>query len=201
MNKHICYLGNAAALPVQRWVNYFVGRGWKVDLITWHLPAKASEINSEVSVHRILFPPHYIARYGALIEINQLMKKIRPNIIHAYYVAHFGILAGLYGSLSGFRPVVLTAWGSDILIDAKGFKKWLIKYALKRADLITCDGENLKEAMTNLGINPEKMEIIYHGVDINEFSPKQRNDEFREKLKTFDSPIVISNRRLEPVYN
>jgi glycosyltransferase involved in cell wall biosynthesis len=182
-------------------VNYFAEHGWKVDLITWHPPVNVSKIHPEVAVHRIFSPPHYIARYVALLEITRLIKKIHPDIIHAFYLGHFGILAGLYGRLLGFRPIILTAWGSDILIDAKGFKKGLIKYALKRADLITCDGENLKEAMTNLGTDPKKIKIIYHGVDTKKFSQKKRNNEFREELKTFDSPIIISNRKLEPIYN
>ena len=201
MKNHICYLANAAAIHTVRWVNYFAEHGWKVDLITWHPPTSNSEIHPAVNIHRIFFPPHYIARYGALLEITRLIRKIHPDIIHAHYIGHFGILAGLYGRLSGFRPIILTAWGSDILIDARGFKKWLIKYALKKADLITCDGENSKDAMINLGTDPQKIRIIYHGVDTKEFSPKQRNNGFRKELKTFDSPIVISNRGLEPVYN
>jgi hypothetical protein len=95
-----------------------------------------------------------------LLEITRLIKKIRPDIIHAHYIAHFGILAGLYSRLSGFKPIVLTAWGSDILIEAKGLKKWLVKYVLKEVDLITCDGENSKEAMINLGANPKKIKLI-----------------------------------------
>ena len=126
MNRHICYLANVAAIHTVHWVNYFAEHGWNVDLITWHPPAKNSGIHPDVVVHRIFFPPHYIARYGALLEITRLIRKIHPDIIHAHYIGHFGILAGLYGRLSGFKPIVLTAWGSDILIDAKGLKKRLI---------------------------------------------------------------------------
>lgn len=198
---HICYLGNAAAIHVQRWVNYLAERGWKVDLITWHPPSKYHKIHPDVSVHRILFPPHYITRYGALLEITRLIIKIRPEIVHACNISTFGTLAGLYNCLSGFKPIVLTAFGSDILIDAKSYKKWLIKYALKKADSITCDAEHIREELIGLGADPQKISLIYFGTDIQKFSPKQNGEIIREKMTVNDSPMIISLRNLEPIYN
>jgi len=197
----ICYLANAAAIHTVRWVNYFAEHDWKVDLITWHPPASNSEIHPAVNTHRIYFPPHYIARYGALLEITRLIRKIRPDIIHAHYISHFGILACLYGRLSGFKPIVLTAWGSDILIDPKGFKKSLVKYALKRADLITCDAEHMIEKMVSFGTDPKNIELIYFGTDTQKFNPKQRSEKLRENLGLLDSPTIISIRTLKPIYN
>ena len=201
MNRHICYLGNAAAIHIQRWVNYFAEHGWKVDLITWHSPAKDFRIHPDVSVHCILFPPHYIARYGALLEITWLIRKIHPDIIHAYNIATFGILAGLYGRLSGFKPIVLTALGSDILIDAKRFKKRLIKYALKKADCITCDAEHMIEELISLGAEPKNIKLVYFGTDVQKFNPAQKSEKIREKMSSTDSPTVISLRNLEPLYD
>jgi glycosyltransferase involved in cell wall biosynthesis len=197
----ICYLGNAASIHVARWASYFAEHGGKVDLITWHPPAKNSGIHPDVVVHRIFFPPHYIARYGALLEIIRLIRKIHPDIIHAHYISHFGILAGLYARLSGFKPIVLTAWGSDILVDAKGLKKWLVKYALKNADCITCDGSNLREALIELGTEPQKIYRIYWGTDTRKFNPEQRSEKIREDLGIFDSPMIISSKTLEPHYD
>ena len=202
MKEHICYLANAAAIHTVRWVNYFAEHGWKVDLITWHPPTSNSLLHPDVVVHRIFFPPHYIARYGALLEMTRLIKKIHPDIIHAHYLGHFGILAGLYGRLSGFRPIILTAWGSDILKDARGFKKWLIKYALKRADCVTCDGKNSKDAMVNLGINPKKIKLIYHGVDTKKFSPEQKDKKLIKNLFWEEKfPVIITTRSLKPMYD
>jgi len=197
----ICYLANVASIHTVRWVNYFSEHDWKVDLITWHPPANNSGIHPDVVVHRIFFPPHYIARYGALLEIIRLIKKIRPDIIHAHYIGHFGILAGLYGRLSGFKPIVLTAWGSDILIDTRGLKKWLVKYALKKADLITCDAEHMIEKMVSLGTDPKKITLNYFGTDIRKFKPGQRSEKLKEKLGILGSPVVISLRNLTPIYD
>ena len=197
----ICYLANAVAIHTVRWVNYFAEHGWKVNLITWHPPASNTMIHPDVTMHRIYFPPHYIARYGALLEITRLAKKIQPDIIHAHYISHFGILAGLYGWVSGFKPIVLTAWGSDILIDAKGFKKSLVKYALKKADCVTCDAEHMIEELVSLGTDPKKITLSYFGTDIQKFNPEQKSEKLGEKLGVLNSPTIISIRTLKPIYD
>jgi len=196
----ICYLVNAASIHTQRWINYFAEHGWKVNLITWRSPAYA-EIHPDITVHRTLFPPHYIARYGALLEIAWLLRKIRPDIIHAHYLGHFGILAGLYGSLSGFSPIVLTAWGSDVITGAIGWKRWLIKHALKRADLITCDADHMVERLVMLGANREKIKLICFGTDTRKLSPRPKSEKLKEQLGVGGSPVVISLRLLQPLYD
>lgn len=202
MQMRICYLASATVVNTHthRWINYFAEHGWKVDLITWRAPAY-SEIHPDINVHRLLLPPHYIARYGALLEVAWLLKKIRPDIIHAHYLAHYGILAGLYSSLLGFRPMVFTAWGSDVLVDAKGFKRLLIKRSLRRADSITCDAKHIIKQLAELGADPDKIKLIYFGTNTRKFTRKQRSEKLREELGIFNAPAVISLRNLAPTYD
>lgn len=201
--KKICYLGNAASVHTVRWANYFAEQDWSIDLITWHPPLGGTTggINPKIRVHRILFPPHYTARYFALLEIACLMKKIRPDVIHGHYLSHFGILAGLYNRFFGFRPVVLTAWGSDVLVDAKGWKRPLIKDALKRADCVTCDADHIVAELEKLGASKEKIKLIYFGTDCKKFRPGLDGRKIKEKLNLADSPVVISVRSLRPMYD
>ena len=198
MNKHICYLANAASIHVVRWINYFAEHGWKVDLITWHTPnMKNSKIHPTVNLHRLYFPPHYIARYGALLEITRLIKKIRPDIIHAHFLGHFGILAGLYGHLSGFKPIIISVWGGYSLISLKWIRGYLKKFAMKRADLLHCDGENMKALLIEAGVNPEKIKVIYFGVDTHKFKPGRKDEKLKMEIAMLNSPTVISLRRMD----
>ena len=225
---HVCHLGNIASIHMQRWANYFAEHGWRVDLITWHpIDSKIEQerglrrildilihrilvpprypppkMHPNVIIHQIFSPPHYMSLSGALLEIIRLMKKIRPDIIHAHNIGTFGILAVLYACVSGFRPIVLTTWGSDILIDAKGlWKGRLIRYALKKADCIIYDGENLVEVLTGLGADPQKIYRIYWGTDTRKFNPEQRSEKIRKELEIFNSPMIISLRNLLPLYD
>lgn len=200
MNKHICYFANANSIHTQRWVNYFAKRGWKVDLITWR-PVAKSKLHPKVTLYRLIFPPHYLARYLALIEILRLTRKIRPSIIHAHYVNVFGVLAGLYARLTGFKPIVMSAWGPLRLRTSKGLQRRLVKYALKKADMILVHSKVLEQTVIALGASPKKVRTFSWGIDLDEFNPQRDSTKIKKELKLSNCPVVISTRSFEPVYN
>jgi glycosyltransferase involved in cell wall biosynthesis len=133
------------------------------------------------------------------IRARKLINEIKPDLLHAHYISDYGII----GSLTGFHPLILSAWGTDILVDPKKSKilNLLIRFALKKADLITCDGDNLRDAMIELGADPRKIKLIFHGVDTTKFNIYQKDNEFRKSLVEGNSPIIISCRNLRKVYD
>ena len=203
----ICYLAGVGDIHTLKWVNYFAGKGHEVHIITNSLSSgRLGEGYSEcVYFHLLttLIPQHrvrsgYVNIPLQFIQVRRLINRIKPDVVHVHYLA----IRALMAITSGFHPAVLTAWGSDILITPKKsrLQKFLTQYALKRADLITCSGENLKKEMIKLGADHVKIRIIHHGVDTQEFNP-QRGREFRDKLGLRGVPVVISIRKLKPIYN
>ena len=136
-----------------------------------------------------------------LIKLKKIIKEIKPDIIHTHSVSPYGYL----GALAKFYPFIITPWGNDVLIDVKESKieKIFTKLSLKKADLITCDGENTEESLINLGVFPEKIKFITFGVDIKKF--KSASDEEKKNLKkkyfSPDSNIIISTRTLNSIHN
>lgn len=201
----ICFFGNAASIHMIKWVKYFSDNGHKVHLVSYDLPreGKIDNINLHLIGKKLPFRfwrlNTLINLPLALIQTKRLIKRINPDIVHAHYVTSYGHLA----LLSGFHPLVITAWGSDILVAPKEslITKWNVKYVLKKAQLITCDAEHMKEAMIELGVDSSKIRIINFGIDTRKFSPGKKNQEIKDKLKIFNSPIVISLRSLEPIYD
>lgn len=135
-----------------------------------------------------------------MIQIRRLIKRVRPDVLHAHYTLTYGF----WGALSMFHPFVLTAWGSDILIkpgDSR-LSKYKTKFSLSRADVITCDAVHLLNRMVDLGAEKQKIRIVYFGVDTERFSPNKRDDNFKAELGVEkDSPTVISLRNLNPLYD
>jgi glycosyltransferase involved in cell wall biosynthesis len=175
-------------------VKYFADRGYDVHLVTFD---KTEEIRG-VEVRKL----RYLSKFAYPIRILKVMKAVSDvdaHVLHAHFVSHYGV----YAALTGFKPLVVTAWGSDVLIEPKKsiIKKYLVKYVLKRADLITCDAEHMKEALKHLGAAPEKVTLIYFGVDTRKFSPREKSEDLKAKLAIYDSPAVISLRSLEPLYD
>jgi len=199
----ICYIADAGSIHTQRWVNYFAGKGHRVHIITGRLGEGYSE---GIQLHLLtsLLPPHwknsgYINTLLWFVQVRRLINRIKPDIIDAHYIT----INGYLGALSGFHPLVLTAWGSDVLIHPKRnfFFKAITKYALKRADMVICDSQIVRKELIKLGTKPEKLRLIFWGVDTQQFNPQQQDEELRGKLHVSGYRTVICIRSLTPVYN
>lgn len=198
----ICYLANAKSIHTRRWVNYFASKGHQVHVITsW--PGEGYAEGVQLHLLSSLLPQHwkgsgYINSLLWLVQIRRLIKRIEPDIIDAHYITVYGYL----GALSGFHPLLLTAWGSDVLIVMREslWLRILGKYALKKAEMVTCNSETVRQELIKFGVNPAKVRIIYQGIDTQKFSP-QRNKEFKDRLGWQGRPVVISIRNLKPVCN
>jgi glycosyltransferase involved in cell wall biosynthesis len=199
----ICYVADGASIHTQRWVNYFAKKGHEVQLICWKLMPGYDE---NIRVHRLtrlapaIWPvSQYLSFLFWILQVRRLINRIKPDIVDGHFITVYGFLA----ACSGFHPLVVSAWGSDVLIHPRRnlLYKTIAKYALGKADLVTCDSEVAREGLTELGVEPAKMRVIFKGVDTERFSPQKRSQELREKLGIHQAPTVISTRSLEPVYN
>jgi len=141
----------------------------------------------------------YPSAFLNLFPARRLIKRIKPDILNAHYIT----LHGYLGVFSGFHPLILTAYGSDVHTDPQRnpLYRILTKKALKKADLIVCDSQMVREGLIKLGAVPSKIRIIYNGVDTQLFNPQQRDERLRQELELADSPTVISTRTLSPLYN
>jgi len=53
----------------------------------------------------------------APLKIRRLIKKIKPDIVHAHYVTQYGFC----GAFSGFHPFIVSPGESDIAEQTKSF--------------------------------------------------------------------------------
>jgi glycosyltransferase involved in cell wall biosynthesis len=202
----ICYIADGISIHTQRWACYFARKGHEVHVISNRFPPdyKGYDRNIELLHLTTLFPRlGVIARYSSfplwIFQVRRLIREIHPNIVNAHFITVYGYL----GAFSGFHPLVLTAWGSDILITPKNnpIHRIVTSRALKRADRIICVSPMLKEETIRLGARPQIIEVTPIGIDTQRFSPQTRNKAMIERLGITDEPVVISTRTLAPVYD
>jgi glycosyltransferase involved in cell wall biosynthesis len=202
----ICFLGSAESIHTLKWAQYFANKKHEVHIISY-APLLKNYNPGDIKLYFLKKKiPTEIWPFNTLLNlpfnlyrVKELIEKIKPNIVHAHYVTSYGTLA----SLLGFKPLVITTWGSDILVTPQKFlpSKWAVKYALSKADLITCDAEHMKKAMIKLGTEESKIKIINFGIDTKKFSPGPENEKLKKELGFSDSDIVISLRSLDPIYD
>ena len=192
----ICFLANASSIHTKRWVEYFAKNGHDVHVISFEHPdIKLNGIN----IHIVKTNKRYL--YASFpyksLQFRRIINEIKPDIIHAHYITKYGII----GAFAGFHPFVISAWGSDILINARSWMQLPIKFVLKKADLIHCEGNNIRKALIGLGGESKKICRIYWGTDTHKFNPNKRSEKIRDELGIFDSPMIISSKNLEPLYD
>ncbi len=203
----ICYLANADSIHTQRWVKYFADKGHEVHLIS---PRPFGDCNIEnVKLHLLkrLHPQIRFISFIAnlpleIIQVRKLIKKIKPDIIHAHYIADYGF----HAALTNFHPFILSAWGSDVLVTPKKsfIVKMMVEYALKKADTVTTTAKFMGKYLTKeFGLPENRIVRIPWGIDLKIFHRGYEEEvkKLREKLEIKDnSPVIISNRAIHPKY-
>lgn len=195
----ICYIADPIDPNTQRWINYFAKRGHEVHLIVTRRPKDELEgivIHDSTPVIQI----KKIGFLARLLKVKRILQEVKPDLLHVHYVAYKGWL----GALSGFQPLVMTAWGSDIYLDAKKskFNYLLTQYTLRRARLVTSESKDILRRVKNMiGNYKGRLAVIQWGVDLEKFHPRVNGDYLRERLNLGDSPVIFSPRKFEPNYN
>jgi len=199
----ICYLADAYSIHTQRWVKYFADKGHEVFLISYRQFGNNKIKNVKLYVlkeiqSKIWGISFIINLLFTSIQVRKIIKKINPDIIHAHFVTD----NGLFGALSGFHPLVVTAWGSDILLRPQKTKnRYIARYVLKKADLVTCDSDKVKQAMIALNNKAENSYVIQWGVNLDKFNPSIDATAIKTRLNIDNAPAVISTRNFGVIYN
>lgn len=188
----ICYLANARSIHTQRWALHFQNRGYRVTVVSF----EAGEIKGV----RVLQLPRITSwrRLDILLHmwrVRHLVRQIAPDILHAHYATSYG----LAGALAGRRPLIVTAWGSDVLITPE--ESWVyrqvVRFVLSRAELITSMAEHMtRHLIERKYAAAEKIITLPFGVDTELFNLNQRT-----RLHGDEPGVVVSTRHLDPGYD
>jgi len=183
----ICYLANAASIHTKRWAEHFASIGNQVFVVSFD----PGQIPNVPVIHiPSVFPQRHINVLMKLPKTRKIIHKINPDIVHAHYVTSYGIA----GATAGMRPLVLSAWGSDVLVmpEQSRVYRLMVRVSMRKADLVT----SIAEHMTRLIIKrkyttPEKIITFPFGVDTDFFYPRKKPSDGQ------NSCVVVSNRRLD----
>lgn len=174
----ICFVGNAGSVHVKRWAKYFVDRGYEVHVIS-HIKHKVDGTYVDKLTNGIAGATvHELATISKLnflmgpLQTRGLIKKIKPDIVHAHQVTPYGF----YAACSGFHPLVVSALGDDISTNPEKSEilRLMCKFVLKKADLLHTGDARGEKRLIELGADKRRVFIQPWGVDTSRFSPNAR---------------------------
>jgi glycosyltransferase involved in cell wall biosynthesis len=189
----IAFLGDGSLGHVRRWAKYFNDQGHETLLLSFesvegcHVPAR--RLKSRL-------PTKLLGYLSALGDIRKELERFRPDIVNALYLGGYGFVA----ARSGFRPLVVSSLGSDLLVDysSSPVHRLQIRHVLRQADLILTDADELSRIAIAAGASPGKIFKMYMGIDESVFFPRRSAPDGK---RPGGGARVVSTRNLYPVYN
>jgi len=120
------------------------------------------------------YAPHALERCFTRAARGLIAQGWDFDLIDAHYFYPDGVAAARTGKALG-KPVIITGRGTDInLIPQFARQKEMIIDAAKSADAVITVAQALKTEMVSLGAPPEKITVLRNGVDLDLFSPLNR---------------------------
>lgn len=183
----IALLSAASSIHTVRWVCALAARGHAVALFSLaRHAAKPGSIPSNVPVYYL--PGGYLR---ALPAFREKLTAFGPDVLNAHYATGYGTLA----RRSGFSPVLLSVWGSDVYDFPRKspIHRCIVEKNLRAATAIASTSERMAMWVRTLCPHLPPLYITPFGVDTRQFSPAQG--------KHTDSKLVIGIvKALEPKY-
>lgn len=163
----IMFISAANSIHTVRWVNS-LSNEFEIHLVYCknHRP-NIDNINSKVVLHELKFKAPY-GYYLNVIQLRNLYKKIKPDIINVHYASGYGTLA----RVAKIRPVLLSVWGSDVydFPNESKFKKKILQKNIMFADEIASTSKVMaKELKKQIPMLKKDIHITPFGVDIEKF--------------------------------
>jgi L-malate glycosyltransferase len=128
--------------------------------------------------------------------LGQVARAVRPDLVHAHYLPEYGWMA----AREQLRPLICSAWGSDVLA-VSGINRPRSRLALRKASLVFVDSEHLGQETRALAEGDIHVEVVRWGLDLTAFSPADRTRARAALGLRLDGELVASVRGLKRVYN
>lgn len=213
----IAVLGDFDGIHTRSWVRWFVERGYDIHGVSFYPPADPPPgvMMHALRERRAPVPeggradagarrmPAGIARLAHGVRyraagLRRAVREIAPDVFHAHYVVEHGF----YGALAGVRPYVVTAWGSDVLVEPSRdrLSRMIARWTMSRADAVTSNNAWMAERAVALGAPRERVHVVTLGAE--RYDTERAGASVNRRGRAPDeAPVIISTRAHEPLYN
>jgi len=127
------------------------------------------------------------------VAFSRLLKKLRPDVVHAGPIQTCAFIA----ALAGAKPLLTMSWGFDLMRDVQRGPGWefATRFTLRRSHFFTSDAEITRQMALRFGMNPDRTVVFPWGVDLNRFAPRAWPESGAQ-----DPFTLFCNRSWEPNY-
>lgn len=182
MKRKILFLGESYRADAITWMKGLKEFG-DFEIITWELQSPSnSKLNRFKRILEYFFAP---------VSIRKIIRNEKPDMVIAERTTSYGFLAALSGSktIAVAQQGRTDLWPEDSVLYP--FKKFIQKYAFKKAHLIHAWGPVMTISMKVIGVDMNKVLVLPKGIDLSLFTPSANHSNKIEAIVT---------RSLQPEY-
>jgi len=161
------------------------GRGHRVSFVCRSLQGEA-DIGGTGKVELVQIPMKNEFDLSSIIKLYRLMIRQKTDVVHVHKgLAHtLAYIAAYFAEV----PVFVVNRGVSFPLDC--FNR--IKYKWRRVSKIVAVSEQLKQILIDSGkINPDKIEVIYGGTDLEKFNWQIKADKILKEFNVPQGSIVV----------
>jgi glycosyltransferase involved in cell wall biosynthesis len=166
----------------------FLGESYRADAITWMKGLKQfgdfEIITWELQTSNSYRFKRILEYFFSPISIRKIIKKEKPDMVIAERTTSYGFLA----ALSGSKTIAIAQQGRTDLWPEESklypFKKFIQKYAFKKAHLIHAWGPVMAIHMKASGVDMDKVLVLPKGIDLSIFTSSINNSKKIEAIVT-----------------
>lgn len=185
---------------LRRWSSIAVALGCRVYAAGHVRPGRRRVDLADIAEH-VEVAPESLWGCGTARRVawlRDILRTVEPDLVQAHWLPTWGY----YTALSGHRPFVVTAWGSDVYL-AGGAERRRADLALRSADAVLARSAHMLRELVERGASPERTHHVQLGVDLQRFRPASAGEQARarQELGLPRGPVILSFRAGTDLYN
>jgi len=127
----------------------------------------------------------------AILKLVKLMRKEKYEIIHTYLFSA-NIIGSIAAKLAGIKTVITSRRDTGLLREGRWQHILASKLTNRWVDKIICVSKAVKKVvLAKEKVNPQKIEVIYNGVDLEKFQVAGHRSQIKESLGIKKDEFVV----------
>jgi glycosyltransferase involved in cell wall biosynthesis len=196
-------VGLGRSINFLRWARHLTRRGHDVHIVSDRFdssPTPEGIVAHDVTRLGLATAVPGVRRAVLPAAIGRLARSLAVDLVHGHYLLPYGYWA----ARCGVRPLVVSPWGTDVLVHAQENRRgarWA-REAIAAADLLVVNSRANERATIELGGDPGRIRRVVWYSELDRFGPDARDPGLRGRFGwPEDALVVLSLRKFKPDCN
>ena len=166
----------------------------------WERLGYGDSLDADLTLNKAAYLLAPMLLFAGCWALWRAISSFQPDVVHAHWVLPNGLTAAV-ATLPSHTPLIISFPGSDVTaMRANPLLTAFGRFACRRAALLTTNSHDLRDAVTDLGVESKKFHFVLYGT--NSATPNRDAHAISEIYHQFsldhNLPIILAIGRMVP---